>query len=110
MTRPRLKTISDTVLADTLLRMRDDFAYWDLEPSVYRHTKKDHEALGAKMAKGAGEVVRRVEEDGLEAHAPLSRIFKAVSKLKDKRRRNGWAIYNAMRNIHRKKEPTGYAF
>lgn len=111
MPRSRLKTISDKVLADTILEMRDDYGYWDQDPSVFKFTKDGFYALGAKMSKGVREVLKRVEDDGLQAHQPLKRIFDAASSLDAKARRQASEVYEALRDVKRKKEPKpGYAF
>lgn len=112
MPRSRLRTIDDTVLASTILEMRDDYGYWDQDPIVFKDTKKAFYALGDKMAKGAREVVRRVEkEGGIEVHEPLKRIFTAASKLSAEDRSDSHAVYEALRNVARKREPKpAYAF
>lgn len=109
----RLKTISDKVLADTILQMRDDYGYWDQEPTVYRRTRKAHEALGSKLTSGVREVVRRVEEDGLKAHGGLKTIFAAAIAISAEDRHSDYQVYDALRVIPEKKEPAGppkYAF
>lgn len=111
MSRSRLKTISDQVLADTILRMRDDYGYWDQDPAVFQYTRDGFNALGAKMTKGLREVFSRVDQDGLQAHQPLKRIFDAASSLDAKARREASQVYEALRHVPRKKEPKpGYAF
>jgi hypothetical protein len=112
MPASRLKTISDKVLADTILQMRDDYGYWDQEPTVYRHTRKAHEALGNKFSSGVREVVRRVEEDGLKAHRGLKTIFAAAIAISAGDRREAHQVYDALRVVPEKKpapEPK-YAF
>ncbi|HTK84806.1 MAG TPA: hypothetical protein VL625_06935 [Patescibacteria group bacterium] len=105
MPASRLKTISDSVLADNILRMRDDYGYWDQDPIVYQHTRKAHEALGRKLSSGVGEVVRRVEEDGLKAHGSLKTIFAAAIAISAEDRRSAHNVYDALRIVPEKKEP-----
>lgn len=104
MPKSRLKTISDKVLADAILEMRDDYGYWDQDPAVFAYTRKGFEALGQKMTKGVREAVRRVEEDGAGAHRPLAAIFRAASKLTKEERKDASDVYEALRNLPRKKE------
>ena len=111
MAHSRLKTISDTVLANTILAMRDDYGYWDQDPIVFSSTKEAFNALGAKMSKGVREVVRRVDQDGMQAHQPLKQIFDAASKLTPEARRDAHNVYEALRDVKRRREPKpGYAF
>jgi hypothetical protein len=111
MSKSRLKTISDQVLADAILEMRDDYGYWDQDPSVFVYTRDAFNKLGVKMSRGVREVVNRVEKDGAAAHKPLARIFKAASTLNKEERKSAWYVYEALRNLPRKKQPKpGYPF
>ncbi len=112
MPASRLKIISDKVLADNILRMRDHYGYWDQDPVVYQHTRKAHEVLGNKLSSGVREVVRRVEEDGLKAHRSLKTIFAAAIAVSAEDRRSAHTLYDALRVVPEKKEPSApkYAF
>lgn len=104
MPASRLKTISDKVLADTILQMRDDYGYWDQEPTVYKNTRRAHEALGNKLSSGVREVIRRVEEDGINVHRSLKPLFEAAIAISAADRRSAHDVYDALRIIPEKKE------
>ncbi len=111
MPRGSVKKVSDRVLANTILEMRDDLGYWDQDPIVFKLTEKAYNALGKRAAKGIREVLRRVEKDGLAAHEPLKRIFKKAAKMSREELKDPHTFYNALRDIKRKREPKpGYAF
>lgn len=105
MPQSRLKTISDQLLADGILKMRHDYGYWDQDPAVFSQTRDAFNRLGNKMSRGVREVVSRVEQGGLAAHKPLARIFKAVSKLTAEERKNAHRVYDALRVVPHPKPP-----
>lgn len=112
MTKPRIRTISDAVLADTLLEMKEDFGTWDMDPDVLRLTQKGLDTLSGKMVRGVREIHLRVGKDGLEAHEPLKRIFQATAALVRREPDfKAWQVYDRLRRIAPKREPARkYAF
>ena len=104
MPQSRVKTIDDTVLVKTILKMRDDYGYWDLDPVVFKDTEKGFDALGNKMKQGVREVLRRVKQDGLRAHEPLKRIFEKASRLEHQELKSAHDVYEALRNVKHPRE------
>ncbi|MBI4031339.1 MAG: hypothetical protein HY370_06645 [Proteobacteria bacterium] len=111
MSKRRLKTISDTVLAETILLMKEGYGLWDQDPAVFPATRKDFNTLGNKMTMGVREVMRRIEEAGLEEHQPLKSIFIRVAPLSARDRGNAGAVFESLRDLpHRKEEKPRYDF